>query len=92
MNNITFHRIITFLTALVGSFGTMLGVFIWTMLLHEQDINYEYLQYAAMRIGIISLVSAGVMAVIFNKRKIFSFIGGAVLGLVLGALFITLTS
>lgn len=92
MKSITFHDSIAFLASFVGSSLAMLGIFIWTMLLHDQHIDYEYLHYSALRIAIISVVCAGIMATIFSKRKVLSFIGGAVLGPILGALFITFTS
>lgn len=84
------HRSIAATAAAGGaSFATLVGIFLYTMLLHDQAIDWPYLGFALVRISAISLAVAGV-GYFFHRRLAIPAILllGAVLGFIGGAVYV----
>lgn len=79
-----------FFFAYAGGFISMFGFFVATMLIHEQRLNFEYLQHATPRILAISLLP-GLLGVVLRKHgKLFLFLTGIITGPFFGAAYINI--
>lgn len=73
-----------------ASFISMLVLFVATMWVHYQGIDYEYLTYALIRIAAISILSGILGFVVYKQRKIAQIIFGVVVGPIVAAVVIFL--
>ena len=74
-----------FLMVCAASFISMLVLFMATMWVHYQGIDYEYLTYALIRIGAISILSGILGFVVYKQRKIAQITFGVVVGPIVAA-------
>ena len=84
--NIYISYFFSFLLAYMASMIPLFGIFLATMLLHYQRIDFEYLVYALYHILIISIVP-GVFGIVLHRNK---FIIKALIGLIVGVLIAAL--
>jgi hypothetical protein len=91
MDNKILNRTVRFIIAYVGSLISILAIFLATMIVHYQDIDYEYLIYAALRMLVIS-IAPGILGIIASRLgKILVFLIGVVTGPLVAAVFIATT-
>jgi mannose/fructose/N-acetylgalactosamine-specific phosphotransferase system component IIC len=75
--------------AYFSSMICLLGFFLWTMLVHNNEkIDWDYLGYATAHIIVISAVPA--IIIYFTKRSnwYFSIISGAIIGFLMAVLLV----
>lgn len=88
MYNNTRDFMTKFFIVYAGSVVSMLGIFLTTMLVHYQRLDPEYLEYALIRILILSALS-GVLCIGLHKRGcLFLFVSGVITGPLVGAVYV----